>query len=66
MAELIHSAQNFINAKDVIIAKKGKRAKRMEADFLRHPEQGPRSKKAWTGEKKDRDNRKVVSSSRRG
>ena len=32
----------------------------MEADFSRHPEQGPRTKKAWIGEKKDRDNRKAV------
>ena len=38
MAELIHSAQNFINAKDTIIAKKRKKAKRMEADLLRHLE----------------------------
>ena len=38
----------------------------MEADFSRHPEQGPHSKKAWTGEKKDRDNRKVVLSLGRG
>ena len=34
----------------------------MEADFSHHPEQGPRTKKVWTGEKKDRDNRKAVSS----
>ena len=30
MAELVHSAQNFMNAEDVIIAKKRKRAKKME------------------------------------
>jgi len=35
----------------------------MEADLPHHPEQGPRSKKAQTGEKKDRDNKKAVSSS---
>ena len=53
MAELIHSAQNFMNAKDAIIAKKRKRAEqRMEADLPRHSKQGPRPKKARTGEKK--------------
>ena len=31
----------------------------MEADFSRHPEQGPCTKKAWIGKKKDKDNRKV-------
>ena len=59
MAELIHSAQNFMNAEDAMIAKKRKRAERMEADLPRHPEQGPHPKKAWTGEKKDRDNKKA-------
>jgi len=58
MAELIHSTQSFMNAKDVIIAKKRKRAEWMEADLPRHPKQGPRLKKAQTGEKKDRDNRR--------
>ena len=53
MAELVHSAQNFMNAKDTVIAKKRKRAEQMEADLPRHLEQGPRLKKAWTGEKKD-------------
>ena len=38
MAELVHSAQNFMNAKDAIIAKKRKRAEWMEADLPRHPE----------------------------
>ena len=32
MAELVHSAQNFMNAEDTIIAKKRKRAERMEAN----------------------------------
>ena len=32
MAELVHLAQNFMNAKDTIIAKKRKRAERMETD----------------------------------
>ena len=53
MAELVHSAQNFMNAEDAIIAKKRKRAERMEADHSRHSEQGPRPKKARTREKKD-------------
>ena len=38
MAELVHSAQNFMNAKNTIIAKKRKRAERMEADPLCHSE----------------------------
>ena len=53
MAKLVHSAQNFMNAEDAIIAKKRKRAERMEADPLRHSEQGPRPKKGQTREKKD-------------
>ena len=40
MAELVHSAQSFIYAEDVIIAKKGKKVKQMEAEFPHHPEQG--------------------------
>ena len=63
MAELIHSAQNFMNAEDAIIAKKRKRAERMEADFPRHPDQGHRPKKARMGEKKN--NRKASLSSGR-
>jgi len=38
MAELVHSAQSFMNAKDAIIAKKRKKAERMEADLPRYPE----------------------------
>ena len=53
MAELIHSAQNFMNAEDAIIAKKRKRAERMEAHPTRHSEQGPRPKKGRTKDKKD-------------
>ena len=59
MAELIHSAQNFMNAEDAIIAKKRKRAERTEANPIRHPEQGPRPKKGRAEEKKDRDNKKA-------
>ena len=46
MVELVHSAQNFMNAEDVIITKKRKRVERMEADLPHHPKQGPRPKKA--------------------
>ena len=62
MVELVHSAQNFMNAKYAIIAKKRKRAERMKADPLRHSDQGPRPKKGRIGEKKDRDNKKPGSS----
>ena len=37
----------------------------MEVDLPHHPEQSPRPKKAQMREKKDRDNRKVGSSSGR-
>ena len=59
MAELVHSAQNFMNSEDAIITKKRKRAERMEANPVQHPEQGPRPKKGRTEDKKDRDNRKT-------
>ena len=36
MAELVHSAQNFMNAEDAIIAKKRKRSERIEANPSRH------------------------------
>ena len=45
MAELVHSAQNFMNAEDAIIAKKRKSAERIEANSTRHSEQGPHPKK---------------------
>ena len=48
MAELVHSAQNFMNAKDVIIAKKRKRSERIKGNPSRHSEQGPRPKKRRT------------------
>ena len=59
MAKLVHSAQNFMNAENAIIAKKRKRAERMEANPVRHPEQGPCPKKGRTEDKKDRNNRKT-------
>ena len=62
MAELVHSAQNFMNAEDAIIAKKRKRSERVEANPSRHPEQGSRPKKGQTKERKDRDNKKPGSS----
>ena len=59
IAKLIHSAQNFMNAEDAIIAKKRKRAERMEGNPARHSEQGPCLKNGRTKDKKDRDNKKV-------
>ena len=44
-----------MNAEDAIIAKKRKRAERMEVGRLRHSEHGPRPKKGRTEDKKDRD-----------
>ena len=58
MAELVHLAQNFINAEDAIIAKKRKRSERIEGNPSRNSKQGPRPKKGWTEERKDRDNKK--------
>ena len=58
MAELVHSAQNFMNAEDAIIAKKRKRSERMEGNPSRQSEQGPRPKKGRMEERKDRDNKK--------
>ena len=62
MVELIHSAQSFMNAKDAIIAKKKKKAERMEAGYVHHLEQSPCSKKAKTREKRDWDGKKAGSS----
>ena len=38
MAELVYSAQNFMNAEDSIIAKKRKRSERIEGNPSRHSE----------------------------
>ena len=46
-----------MNAEDAIIAKKRKRAERMETNRSHHFERGPRPKKGQTGEKKDQDNK---------
>ena len=59
MAELVHSAQNFMNAEDAIISKKRKRIERMEANPTCYSKQGPRPKKGWTEDKKDRDYKKA-------
>ena len=59
MAELVHSAQNFMNAEDTIIAKKRKRAERMDANPTCHSEQVLRPKKGWTEDKKDRDGKRA-------
>ena len=64
MVELVHSAQNFMNAEDAIIAKKRKRAERMEANLVRNTDQEPRPKKGRAEEKKDRDSKKVGPSTR--
>lgn len=40
MAELIHSAQNFMNVEVAIITKK-KVAKLLEVGYVHHPKQGP-------------------------
>ena len=64
MAKLVHSAQNFMNAEDAILAKKRKRSKRIEGNPCRHSEQDPRPKKGPTEERKDRDNKKSGSSAR--
>ena len=64
MAELVHSAQNFMNAEDAIIAKKRKRAERSESGYHRHPDQGPRPKKVRVDERKDKDGKKASSSAR--
>ena len=59
MANLVHSAQNFMNAEDVIITKKRKRVERIEANSTHHSEQAPHPKKGWVEEKKDQDNKKA-------
>ena len=65
MAEFVHSAQNFMNVEDAIIAKKRKRSERIEGNPSRHSEQGPpRPKKRQMEERKDRDNKKSGPSAR--
>ena len=64
MAEVVHSAQNFMNAEYAIIAKKMKRSEKIEGNPSLQSEQGPRPKKGWTEERKDRDNKKSSPSAR--
>ena len=64
MAELVHSAQNFMNVEDAIIAKKRKRSERMEGNPSHQSDQGPHPKKGRTEERKDRDNKKPGPSAR--
>ena len=64
MAELVHSAQNFMNAEDAIIVKKRKRSERIEENPSRHSEQGSRPKKGQTEERKEQDNKKSGPSAR--
>ena len=64
MAELVHLAQNLMNAEDAIIVKKRKRSERIEENPSRHSEQGSRPKKGRTEERKERDNKKSGPSAR--
>ena len=64
MAELVHSAQNFMNAEDAIMVKKRKRSERIEENPSHHSEQGSRPKKGRTEERKERDNKKSGPSAR--
>ena len=64
MAKLVYSAQNFINAEDVIIAKKRKKVERMEANPMCHSEQAPRLKKGRMEDEKDWDGKKAGPSAR--
>ena len=64
MAELVHSAQNFMNAEDAIITKKRKRVERGEANPVRGTDQGTRPKKGRAEDKRDRDTKKVGPSAR--
>ena len=57
MAELIHSAQNFMNTEDTIIAKKKKKGEQLANSYVHHSEQGPRPKKVKVGEKRDQDSK---------
>lgn len=64
MAELLHSAQSFMNVDDAITAKCKKKANWVEAGphagYI-HLEQNPHPKKARMGEKRDQDGKKARS-----
>ena len=51
-----------MNLSTQLLPKKKKKAKRMEARYVHHPEQGPHLKKPKMGEKRDRNSRKAGSS----
>ena len=53
MAKLIHSAQNFMNVEDAIIAKKRKKVERIEENLPCHLKQDPPPNKGQTRKKKD-------------
>ena len=53
-----------MNTEDAIIAKKRKRAERIDANSIRHSEQGLHPKKGRMEDKKDRDNKKASPSAR--
>ena len=40
MAELIYSAQSFMNIEDTIITKKKKKGERLDNGYIHYPEQG--------------------------
>ena len=54
-----------MNAEDAIIAKKKNKGERLESGHVHYSEQGPRPKKAKLRDKRDRDGKKVESSSGR-
>ncbi|XP_075643888.1 uncharacterized protein LOC142615057 [Castanea sativa] len=49
MAELIHSAQSFMNTEDVIIAKKKKKGEKLESGYVHHSEQGHQAPRILSG-----------------
>ena len=65
IAELIHLAQSFMNAKGAIIAKLKKKVEWAESRYMHYPEQGPHPNKAKMREKRDQDDKKAWSSSGR-
>ena len=67
MAELVHLAQSFMNAEDAIIAKKRKRAKRMEAEPPHNSKQGSPHiilNKALVQRKPERERRRIETTGR--
>ena len=52
MAELIPSAQNFMNAEDAIIAKKKKKVERVETSYVHHSEKALVQRRPKQGRKR--------------